>query len=221
MNSETVNRTTTTKQAIGFLFLAVLLGFSATIAQAASITAYGGATGPGLGSVIFGSVSTPSDGNDNVVGTSPNLLIIDQKSFSNSDFIDIVFTVTDFGVPTCEYSVSEFVYNNTGDNWIGYQVRLGFGTGASFVPVGVGTGLDFDTPDYDSPMDFSPYSLGSFDDGTINAVGATVVPGSNMLFLFSIDVPSGITEFTLRQSPRIEPISEESRTWGDVKTSFR
>jgi len=221
MNSGTTNLATTTIRISGFFLLAVLLGSSAGITQAATITAYGGATGPGLGSVIFASVSTPSDGNDNVVGMSPNLLIIDQKSFSNSDYIDIVFDVTDFGVPTCEYAVSEFVYNNTSDNWIGYQVKLGFGTGASFVSAGLGTGLDFDTPDYDSPMDFSPYLLGPFDDVTITVGGATVVPGSNMLFQFAIDVPSGITEFTLRQSPRVEPISAESKAWGDVKSLFR
>ncbi len=159
MSSRTITLATTTIRIIGFFLLAALLGSSANVAQAATITAYGGATGPGLGSVIFGSVSTPNNGNDNVVGMSSNLLIIDQKSFSTSEYIDIVFAVTDFGVPTSEYAVSEFVYNGTSDNWIGYQVKLGFGTGASFVSVGLGTGLDFDTPDYDSPMDFSPYSL--------------------------------------------------------------
>jgi len=128
---------------------------------------------------------------------------------------------TDFGVPTSEYAVSEFVYNDTGDNWIGYQVKLSFGTGASFVSAGLGTGLGFDTPDYDSPMDFSPYPVGSFDDVTITAGGATVVPGSNMLFQFAFDVPSGITEFTLRQEPRVEPVSDETETCGSVKQWFR
>jgi hypothetical protein len=221
MINGTTNLPTTAFRYMGLILLTVFLCSSANNAQAATITAYSGATGPGLGSVIFGSVSTPSDGNDNVVGTSPNLLIIDQKSFSTSAYIDIVFNVMDFGVPTCEYAVSEFVYNGTSDNWIGYQVKLGFGTGASFVSAGLGTGLDFDTPDYDSPMDFSPYTVGSFDDVTITVGGATVVPTSNMLFQFTIDVPSGITEFTLRQEPRVEPISAELKAWGDVKSLFR
>lgn len=221
MNSEINNLATTPIRVLGFFLLAVLLGSSVNTTQAAMITAFGGATGPGLGSVIFGSVSTPSNGNDDVVGASPNLLIIDLKSFSNSSIIDIVLDVDDLVAPTSEYTVNEFVFNGTVDNWIGFQVSLGFGTGASFVSVGLGTGLDFDTPDYNSPMDFSPYSLGSFDDGTINAVGATVVPGSTMLFMFTIDVPAGISEFTLRQEPRIEPISEETVTWGDVKALFR
>ena len=212
---------TATIRVLGCLLLAISIGSSADIVQASMITTYAGASGPGLGSVIFGSVSTPSNGNDDVVGSSPNLLIIDLKSFSDTSIIDIVFDVDDFVAPTSEYNVNEFVYNGTDDDWIGYQVSLGFGTGASFVPVALGAGLDFDTPDYNSPMDFSPYSVGSFDDGTINAGGATVVPGSTLFFMFTIDVPAGISGFTLRQEPRGARISEETATWGDVKAVFR
>lgn len=71
-------------------------------------------------------------------------------------------------------------------------------------------GLDFDTPDLNSPVDFNPgpgwpiTSMPSEDD--LVASGATV-PDFTYVgnIIFHIDVPDGISEFTLRQSPLALP----------------
>ena len=41
------------------------------------------------------------------------------------------------------------VVNNSGIAWDDFHFQLGFGTGAAFVPVSAGFGLDFDTPNAD------------------------------------------------------------------------
>ena len=57
-----------------------------------------------------------------------------------------------------EYRVFESVDNNTGINWAGYTMELGFGIGAGFVPSPPGDGLDFDAPLYDTPPISSAFS---------------------------------------------------------------
>ncbi len=190
-------------------------------AAAGMLVSFDGASGPGLDSMSFNSIDNITMGNDNVVGPSSNIVWINQKAFSSSQVIDMEFTVVDDGAPTTEYVFYEGVFNGTPDPWIGYQIKLGFGTGAGFVSVGLGTGLDFDAPDFDSPMSFPPFTLGAFDDATINAVSATVPPGAFMNFAFSVDIPDWVTNFTIRQEPRIDAVAAEEASWGDVKTLFR
>ncbi len=191
-------------------------------ARAGVISSFGGAVGPGLGSVSFNSVGTPNPGNDDFVGASPNWISIDEKAFSTTEYIDMVFHVDDIGVPTTEYVLTEAVFNGTSDFWLGYQVILGFGTGAAFAQASLGDGLDFDTPDYNSPIDFTPLVIMlPLDDSVINAVDNIILPGEVHTFSFTIDVPNGITEFTIRQSPRTGPVSTSSGSWGNVKALYR
>ena len=79
--------------------------------------------------------------------------------------------------------VTEFVDNNTGTDWSGYNMFLGFGTGAGFTLSPPGDGLDFDFPLYTPPPTspvfgtITPGPSGdslSFSGGTHGSGGATV-----------------------------------------------
>lgn len=143
--------------------------------------------------------------NDNVVGTSPNTIFILQKDYVGIGPVDIVLDVIDSGGVT-EYLVTEGVQNSTGLDWSGYRIELGTGTGAGFVKSTPGDGLDFDYPDFDSDLDFNP---GGFFFPTVTATedDLTATGGVHPDFayagnyLFHVDVPDGITSFTIRQTP--------------------
>lgn len=146
-----------------------------------------------------------SDGNDNVVGDSPNELYILQKDYTAIGPVDIVLDVID-NLGTTEYMIIEGVQNNTGLDWSGYHIELGFGQGAGFVKSAPGDGLDFDYPHYDSTAFFDP-SPGFFP--LVNVTEDDIIAGGGIMpdfsyagnFVFHIDVPNGISQFTIRQSP--------------------
>lgn len=166
----------------------------------------------GVASVAGTSINPPvALNNDNAVGSSSNTLWVTQKDYVAIGPVDLVFDVIDTG-GTTEYLVIEGVQNNTGLDWSGYHLELGFGIGAGFVKSTSGDGLDFDSPDFDSPVDFNPgpgFPTATVTEDDILAGGA-VMPDFTFAgyFEFNIDVPDGISEFTLRQSP--VPIPEPS-----------
>ncbi|MBC8425277.1 hypothetical protein H8E07_14240 [bacterium] len=204
------------------LFVAAIMCAPSAPALASVITAFGGASGPGLASMSFNNLGTPAAGNDDVVGASPNWIHINQKAFGAVDYIDMVFIVEDFGVPSTEYVLSEGVDNGTGTDWIGYQVVLGFGTGAGFTPSTLGDGLGFDNPDFNSPLDFTPFEMQlPLNEDVHNAVLDVFANGAFHVFTFTIDVPNTISEFTIRQAPRTLPVADELVTWSDVKGLYR
>ncbi len=168
----------------------------------------------------FNNISTPALGNDNFVGTSPNEINVNQKAYDTVGYIDMVFEVTDVGAPATEYVLNEGVANSTGDDWTDYHLELGFGTGAGFVPSAAGDGLDFDSPDLDSPYSFGPFTSISFGEDTMDAMGGTIFSGGFYNFSFPIDVPETITEFTVRQWPTVAPVGTESSSIGKVKSQY-
>ncbi len=202
------------------LVVALLCGFGSG-ALASVVTAFGGASGPGLDSMSFNNLGTPNPGNDDVVGESPNWISVNQKAYNSVDYIDMVFIVEEFGVPTTEYIMTEGVHNGTLEEWTDYHLELGFGTGADFVVSPPGDGLDFDAPDYNSPFVFLPFTTVTVNEDTIDAVDGFVPPGNFHVFGFTIDVPNGITEFTVRQWPTIEPVATWSSAWSQVKALFQ
>ena len=204
----------------GLLLLVALLGLPAAPASAGVVTAFGGASGPGLASMSFNNLGSPSIGNDDVAGPSPNWIAVNQKAFGAVGYIDMVFIVEDFGVPTTEYILSEGVHNGTGIDWTDYHIELGFGTGASFVPSAPGDGLDFDAPDYNSPVVFAPFTTLIVNEDTIDAMDGLVPNGTFHVWGFPIDVPNGITEFTIRQYPTIAPVPTAPTTWGHLKRLY-
>lgn len=134
-----------------------------------------------------------------------------QKDFTGIGFSDIEFEVVDSGGVT-EYAIVEGVLNNTGSDWASYHVQLGFGTGTDFVISPSSDGLDFDAPFYNSTISFDPTPYLSFPSYTASedVIDAFGPPGQldfqyNEPFVFHIDVPDGITSFTLRQYPVAVP----------------
>ncbi len=150
-----------------------------------------------------------SPNNDDVIGTSPNSIFVTQKDYVGIGPVDLVFDVIDTGGVT-EYLVREGVQNNTGVDWSGYRIELGFGSGAGFVKSVAGDGLDFDAPDFNSDFFFNPLP-GFFPTVTVTEddiiASGGVMPDFTFAgdFLFTVDVPDGITSFTIRQSPIAVP----------------
>ena len=164
----------------------------------------------GVASVASTTFSPPSaPNNDDVAGASPNTVFVHQKNYVGIGPVDLMFGTLDTGGVT-EYLMTESVFNNTGLNWGSYHIELGFGQGTGFVKSTPGDGLDFDAPDFNSPFFFNP-SPGFFPAETVTeddifAYGG-VMPYLSFAgnFLFTVDVPDGITSFTIRQSPVAVP----------------
>lgn len=144
--------------------------------------------------------------NDDVVGDSTNPIYVLQKHYIGIGPVDLVFDVIPSG-GTTEYIVIEGVQNDTGLDWDGYHIELGFGTGAGFIKSTPGDGLDFDAPGYNSTADFNP---GGFFFPTVTHPTEDDLVASGGIqpdfayagnFIFHVDVPDGITQFTIRQSP--------------------
>lgn len=162
---------------------------------------------PGIVSVAGQSWFTNTTNNDNHVGLgNNNILFVLQKDYTAVGYVDIVVTVADTGGST-EYEVREGVQNGTGVDWTGYRVSLGYGVGGSFVPSTPGDGLNFDDDD-DSPMNFAPgfmdfTTVNKPDEDSIVASGGDLLDGefSGTDIVFHLEIPDGITEFTLRQQP--------------------
>lgn len=194
------------------LGLAACVWLSAGGAMAGQITGFTWYSG--VASVALEPVAAPSaPNNDNQVGASPNEIKVWQKDYTAVGVVDIVFDVIDSG-GTTEYVMIEGVSNNTGVDWSGYHIELGFGEGTGFVKSTPGDGLDFDSPDFDSEIFFAP-GPGYFP--TYTALEDDLIAGGGVMpylayagdFVFHIDVPDGITQFTVRQSP-IELVPEPS-----------
>jgi len=184
---------------------ALVLGLlTTTTLQAGQITGFTWFSG--VASVAGTSFSPPSaPNNDDVAGTSPNGIFVTQKDYTAIGPVDLVFDVSDTG-GTTEYLVTEGVQNNTGLDWGYYHIELGFGQGVDFEKSTSGDGLDFDAPDFNSDFFFNP-SPGFFP--TVDVTEDDIVASGGVMpdfsfagyFLFHIDVPDGITSFTIRQSP--------------------
>jgi hypothetical protein len=195
--------------------LAVALAFAAsTPAKAGEITGF--AWFSGIASVASTTIFPPvAPNNDDVAGPSPNEVFVTQKNYVGIGPVDLVFPVRDTGGVT-EYVFIEGVTNSTGIDWNGYHIELGFGHGAGFVKSTVGDGLDFDAPDFNSPVNFNPFPgiFPSFsvptEDDIVAGGGLMPFPSFAGYFGFHVDVPDGITSFTIRQSPL--PVPEPS-TW--------
>lgn len=196
---------THTTKYIGLIVLAIFL-FSAGFSIAGQIVNF--TPWPGIASYAATPVVAPSaPNNDNAFGPSPNVFFVTQKAYNAVGPQDTTFDVTNTG-GTTEYAFVEGVSNGTGLPWIGYHIELGFNHGASFTKSTSGDSLDFDFPDYDSPLVFNPSPSFYFPTATHTTeddivAGGGVMPNGGFAgyFQFSVDVPDGIAQFTIRQSP--------------------
>jgi hypothetical protein len=152
-------------------------------------------------------VAPVAPNNDNVIGLSPNEFFVTQKAYFANGPVDTTFDVVPSG-GTTEYAFKEGVNNGTGAPWLGYHIELGFGHDATFTKSLPGDGLDFDAPDYDSGLQFAPapgfyfpVAAATTEDDIVAGGGIMPNGGFAGYFRFSVDVPDGITQFTVRQSP--------------------
>jgi hypothetical protein len=163
-----------------------------------------------VASLAATTISPAPTPNDNVVGASPYKIFVTQKNYVGIGTADITIDVVNNG-GTTEYDFIEGVQNSTGIPWTAYHLELGHGFDSTFVKSTPGDGLDFDWPDADSPVQFDPapgfyFPAVTHAEDDIFASGGTMPNGAFALyFRFSIDVPDGITQFTVRQSPVIAP----------------
>lgn len=160
----------------------------------------------GVASLASTSISPLNDpNNDDTAGPSLNGVFVTQKDYEAIGPVDIVFGVTNSG-GVSEYLFVEGVFNDTGLNWGAYHIELGFGYDAGFVKSTLGDGLDFDAPDFNSPFNFDPspgfFPTVSVTEDDVYASGGVMADLSFAgYFRFTVDVPDGITSFTVRQSP--------------------
>jgi hypothetical protein len=167
-----------------------------------------------MGLVSVPAVITLNPGNDNQTGpgATDNNIVVPIKRFDFQDYIDIEFTVRSTGLTT-EYVVSEFVDNNTGNPWTGYNMFLGTGVGAAFTQVGLPAGLDFDIgpPGGNDTPPTSPFSTVSRPNGATLVFSGGSHGAGAQVYQFRIDVPDltrlipGEATFTLRQVAVPEP----------------
>jgi hypothetical protein len=170
----------------------------------------------GVASVAATAVVPPvAPNNDNVAGLSPNEFFLTQKNYTAIGPVDLTFDVLNTG-GTTEYAFKEGVANSTGLPWVGYHIELGYGFDAAFVKSLPGDGLDFDAPEYDSGLLFNPAPGFYFPTATPTTeddivAGGGVMPNGGFAgyFRFSVDVPDGITQFTVRQSPIVGGVVPE------------
>ena len=195
-------------------------------AEAGIITSINQFLLPGFstGSLSFSLAVSPN--NDNAVAPSPNTIttpgfgiFLNAGGFGISDY---EFSVANSG-GTTEYFFTTNVSNNSGVAWTDYHFQLGFGTGANFIPVGVGFGLDFDTPNGDPAPASSVFPILNHQANLVDWSGATVNyvlgpggPPFSVAFSLSIDVPDGLAtvhpqgldRFTLRSFPTAQQAPE-------------
>jgi hypothetical protein len=182
---------------------------SAATGRAGTITGVATTVFPGASTGSVGPIGlTPAPNNDNETGPSPN--VIPYSIFYNTfGTLEVEFEVTDSGGVT-EYRITQNVVNNSRVIWRDFHFELGFGTGANFVRSGAGDGLDFDTPDRDPAPTGGAFTTLLHGDDTIDWSGASIPSIGVVAFALAIDVPDGITSFTLREFPTTAVVPEPS-----------
>ncbi len=192
--------------------LAWLWATSASAGTITGATMFGinAGTGPGLGTVSVPAIVTVTANNDDVPASDvlDSNIIVPIKRFDNNGFIDIEFSVAATAGVT-EYLVFESVDNNTGVNWNGYQMYLGFGVGAAFVPSPGGDGLDFDAPLFTTAPTSSVMPIVALGEDSLLWSGGVQGAGAES-YQFRLDVPDlspfpGVGTFTIRQIPIAVP----------------
>jgi hypothetical protein len=188
---------------------------SAGVITGATVFGTNSGTGPGLGTVTVPAIITLSANNDNVPSPDrpDNNIFVPIKRFDHNGNIDIEFHVAPSQGVT-EYQVFESVDNNTGVNWNQYNMSLGFGVGAAFIPSPAGDGLDFDSPGFDTPPTSSAFASVSLGEDNLTFMNGSQGTASET-YKFRVDIPdlgAGVAgvggTFTLRQTPI--PVPEPS-----------
>lgn len=136
-----------------------------------------------------------------------------ELTFNSNAPIDLVVNLSPTGGIT-EFEMGVGVTNHTGSIWNSFRLEIGLGTDP-FVINPDPDNLDFDTSDCEvapnSPLRwFAPISRPWSEDSiTLLSIGSGDSLGSNEStdITYYIDIPDGISQFTLRHTPIPEPTS--------------
>lgn len=181
------------------LTAAALLLSGENKATAGVITTGGQVILPGFSTGTIGPFgSNPAPNNDNAAAPSPNSIAY-SIFFNSPGFIEVEFAVAASAGVT-EYFITQSFFNNSGSTWTGFVFELGYGTGGSFVRAGDGM-LDFDLPDADPAPTSGAFGSLDHQAQVMTWTGGLVPTVQPSPFTLSIDVPDGISAFTLRQTP--------------------
>lgn len=107
-----------------------------TVAEFTSLSIIGAPATAGQW-MINSAETIPFDDADAIKGRATE--VIDETAKTNNGPFDITFTLDDDG----QFAVDKTVLNDTGVAWSRFEMRLGTGSGASFVPSTTGDGLFF------------------------------------------------------------------------------
>jgi len=161
--------------------------------------------------VSYATADAPDPNNDNVV-ISPNSLQVGAIEFTQPGPIDFRVRVANTGGTTeyrLEFGTAE---NSTPQTWTGFRIIGGIGIGDDFLPISeldpgtLPTGLDWDTPDRDTPPTSPDFELLEHEDDLLVFGNGSVAPGeiaSGRSFAGDIpDADNGPSyEFTIRLLP--------------------
>lgn len=181
------------------LFVSIVC-FGAAHAPAATINSINKFTLPGFSTGSVGPVGiTPAVNNDDHPGASPNL--INYSIFLNSPGgLETEFNLAASG-GTTEYRFTQNFFNNTATVWTGFLFELGQGTGGNFTPFPASAPIRFDLFAGQSTATSSKFTLAIDQTNLLRWSSGNVPRFSSASFTFAIDVPDGLTQFTLRQTP--------------------
>ena len=110
-----------------FLNTFVLVLVCSSIANATVFTTVTGPLSGGGTGTLSGTVNTPSPGNDNVTGLSPNTVNLTESilTFDPSSGFLSNFGLSSSTNARTEYTVTKTITNNTGFNWTSFRVAVG------------------------------------------------------------------------------------------------
>ena len=148
--------------------------------------------------------------NDNAIGFSPNDFFLTQKDYHAIGPVDLTFDVVNSGGMT-EYSIREGVatapacrgvhtISNSDTASTPHLLNRRLVTvSISISPITIRLSYSMDPPGF-----YFPTAAHTTEDDIV-AGGGVMPSGGFATFRFSVDVPDGITQFTVRQSPIASP----------------
>jgi hypothetical protein len=183
----------------------VFLALGVGVARAGLILGAPTVSGPGCSGPICtlnsGSTNTLAPNNDDLTAPSANTILLSEH-FTSINFLDARFTVFNSQGVTEYFSSNITVNNNTGFTWTNFHWSL--------IPTTTGDGLDFDTPNkMPTPTSSSFAFLQHLEDQINWSGGAGVANNTSTFFTLSIDVPDGLSSFTLRGVPTVNGVIPE------------
>ncbi len=162
-------------------------------------------------------VQQPMENFGNIVGDPPNIVILlDPVRHHGMQPVDYVFSGANspaIMADYTDYALSGLTINESGIDWTGMIIQLGYGHGEDFVALDtIGAPLDFDTPEKDGAVRFQDFDLIRYEDALLEWGNSVAI--SSSMFHNAWDIPIHVGNhgntpfnFTIRHTPIPEPQS--------------